>query len=162
MIALCARFDGELGPRGRRLIYVHMLAHPKLMLEFNNQGVPRWEDRAIRAGWPIVLRGARRALDISPGVEVQDEAAVWREFDAVADRLADGRPYLCGERFGAADLTFAALSAPVVGPHEYGVALPPVESLPPDTAALVLRAREHPAGRFAVSLFEQRRGERVA
>src|SRR5262249_44411033 len=29
---LCARLDGELGPRGRRLMYVHMLAHPKLAL----------------------------------------------------------------------------------------------------------------------------------
>ena len=39
---------------------------------------------------------------------VEDEAAVWREFDFVADLLSDGRPHLCGERFGAADLTFAA------------------------------------------------------
>jgi len=158
---LCARFDAELGPRGRRLIYVHMLPRPELMLTFNNQGVPRWEDRAIRAGWPVMVRAARRALAISNGVEIQDEAAVWREFDFVADRLADGRPYLCGDRFGAADLTFAALSAPMVGPPQYGVALPQPDSLPAPTASLVTRAREHPAGRFAMSVYAEHRLERV-
>jgi glutathione S-transferase len=161
-LALCARFDAELGPRGRRLIYVHMLAHPELMLAFNNQGVPRWEDRAIRTAWPVVVRAARRRLDISPGVEAGDEASVFKEFDFVAERLADGRPYLCGDRFGAADLTFAALSAPVIGPPEYGVALPGAERLPPATASLVARAREHPAGSFALSIYERCRGERVA
>jgi glutathione S-transferase len=160
--ALCARFDAVLGPRGRRLIYVHMLDQPQIMLDYNNQGVPRWEDRAIRTGWPVMVRAARRALDISPGVESDDEAAVWAEFDFVAQRLADGRPYLCGERFGAADLTFAALSAPVIGPHEYGVALPELSMLAPETASLFTRAREHPAGRYAISLYERLRGERVA
>ncbi len=153
---LCRRFDDELGPRGRRLMYVHMLAQPALMLRFNNAGVPRWEDRAIRLGWPVAVRYARRRLSIRPGVESGDEAAVWREFDFAAGLLADGRRYLCGDRFGAADLTFAALSAAVIVPPRYGVALPQPGVLPPHTAALVERAREHPAGRFALSLFAAR------
>ena len=45
---LCRRLDEELGPKGRRLMYVHMLAQRKLVLDFNNEGVPGWEDRAIR------------------------------------------------------------------------------------------------------------------
>ena len=52
------------------------------------------------------------------------------EFDAIAARLADGRPYLTGDRFTAADLTFACLAAAVVLPPEYGVALPQPEALP--------------------------------
>jgi glutathione S-transferase len=54
----------------------------------------------------------------------QDEAAVWRELDFVAQLLADGRPYLCGERFGAADLILAAMSAAVVVSPVYGVPCP--------------------------------------
>ncbi len=154
---LCRRFDEELGPRGRRLMYIHMLAQRKLVLQFNDEGVPAWEDRAIRYGWPLVVRFLGRALDIRPGIESEDEAAVWRELDYVAGLLADGRSYLCGERFGAADLTFAALSASVVMPPEYGVPLPQPAVLSPRTAALVERARAHPAGRYALALFAQHR-----
>jgi len=158
---LCRRFDEELGPKGRRLMYVHMLAQRKLALRFNNDGVPPWEDRTIRYGWPLIVRVIGRALEISPGIETADEAAVWRELDYVAELLADGRPYLCGERFGAADLTFAALSASIVMPPVYGVPLPQPDVLAPPTAALVQRAREHPAGRYALALFAEHRQEAV-
>ncbi|MGD0454129.1 MAG: glutathione S-transferase family protein [Solirubrobacteraceae bacterium] len=155
---LCRRFDEELGPKGRRLMYIHMLAQRKLALRFNNSGVPAWEDRTIRYGWPLIARFIRRALDIRPGTEIEDEAAVWRELDYVAELLADGRSYLCGKRFGAADLTFAALSASVLMPPGYGVPLPQPDVLSPATAALVERAREHPAGRYALALFAEHRG----
>lgn len=158
---LSRRLDEELGPRGRRLMYVHMLAQRKLMLRFNNEGVPRWEDLAIRWGWPVIVRFAQRRLGIRPGIEVEDEAAVWRELDFVAELLADGRPFLCGERFGAADLTFAALAAAVVVPPGYGVPLPQPDVLPRHTAAFVERAREHPAGRYALALFAGHRRESV-
>jgi glutathione S-transferase len=154
---LCRRLDDSFGPAGRRLMYVHMLANRELLLRFNNQGVPRWEDLALRAGFPLAVRKVSRVLDIRPGVEVQDEAVVWRELDHVADLLADGRPYLCGERFGAADLTFAALAAAVIVSPDYGVALPQPELLPASTAALVRRAREHPAGRYALQLIATHR-----
>jgi glutathione S-transferase len=155
--ALCRRLDERLGPTGRRLMYTNMLGQRKLMLRFNNQGVPAWEDRLLRAGWPVIIRWAKRELGIRPGIEVEDEAAVWREFDFVAELLADGRPYLCGNRFGAADLTFAALSASMIVPPVYGVPLPQPDILPAHIAALVRRAREHPAGRYALSMFEERR-----
>jgi glutathione S-transferase len=162
VLELCRRFDAELGPRGRRLMYVHMLALPDVALPYNNAGVLRWEDRAIRFGWPVAKRFVNHALGVRPGVEVGDEAAVWKELDFVANRLADGRSFLCGDRFGAADLTFAALSAAVTFPPDYGVTLPQPEDLPAATAALVTRAREHPAGRYAMGLIAGHRRERVA
>jgi glutathione S-transferase len=159
--SLCRRFDDELGPKGRRLMYVEMLPQRKLLLRYNNQGVPRWENRAIRLAWPLVQRFASRELDIRPGIEEEDEAAVWREFDFVAELLADGRPYLCGERFSAADLTFAALSASVVVPPIYGTPLPQPDVVPAHTAEFIERVRSHPAGRYALDLFARHRRERV-
>ena len=38
--ALSRRFDERLGPRGRRFMYVKMLAQSELMIRFNDQGVP--------------------------------------------------------------------------------------------------------------------------
>ena len=137
-------------------MYVNMLEERDLMLRFNNAGVPRWEDRAMRLSFPLAARWAGKELGIRPGIEVEDEAAVWREFDFVAELLSDGRPHLCGERFTAADLTFAALSASVTVPSVYGTALPQPAELPPHIANMVNRAREHPAGRYALSLYDRR------
>jgi glutathione S-transferase len=155
--ALCRRFDEVLGPAARRLVYVHMLAQRELVLAYNDQGVPAWEDRLVRHGWGPLTRFIRRALGIVPGIEVQDERIVFAELDHVAGLLADGRPYLCGERFTAADLTFAALSSAVTVPPQYGVRLPQPDVLAPATAELVQRARAHPAGRHAMRLFEHER-----
>jgi len=161
--ALCRRFDEKLGPHGRRLMYVHVLKDKEFVLSFNNAGVPRWEDRLIRNGWPIVLRFAKRRLDIRPGIEQHDERVVWEEFDFAAELLADGRAYLCGDGFTAADLTFAALAAAMVVPPEYTVALPqPSDDAPQEPRAIIERAREHPAGRHALEMFRQHRRERAA
>lgn len=160
--SLCRRLDEQLGPTGRRLMYVHMLAQRQLVMDYNNQGVSPWEDRALRYGWPLMRRFVERALGIVPGIEKEDEAAVFREFDFVAETLADGRPYLCGERFSAADLTFAALSAAIIVPPVYGVSLPQPDVLPPPTAELIGRARQHPAGSYALGLFVEHRGQPVA
>jgi glutathione S-transferase len=156
--ALCRRFDDELGPKGRRLIYVHMFEQDRaLALRFNDQGVPGWEDQVLRHSFRLAERFIEHTLGIRPGTEVEDEAAVFRELDFVAERLADGRPHLCGERFTAADLTFAALAGAVVLPPEYGVRLPQPDELAPRTAELVNRVREHQAGRYALAMFAEHR-----
>jgi glutathione S-transferase len=155
---VCRRLDERLGPAGRRLIYVRMFQQPQVMIRFNNQGVPRWEDRVMRAMLPWAQRFISRALGIVPGVEVEDEAIVWEEMDWVAEMLSDGRPFLLGERFTAADVTFAALAAPVVLPGHYGVPLPPLELLDAPTRALVDRGRAHPAGEFALRMVAEQRG----
>ena len=155
--ALCRRLDENLGPTGRRLMYVNVLPQRKLVLAYNNQGVPAWEDRALRIGWPLLKRFVADQLGIVAGIESRDEAAVFHELDHVATLLSDGRPYLVGDRFSAADLTFAALSAPITVPSGYGVALPQPEELPPAFARVVEQVREHPAGRYALELFAEHR-----
>jgi glutathione S-transferase len=145
--------DDGLGPDGRRLIYAHMLRSRELMLRFNNQGVAAWEDRFLTLLWPVAARWAKRELGIGPSTIATEEPRVLAVFDEVAARLADGRPYLCGERFTAADLTFACLAAPVIVPPQYGVALPQPEELPEPTAGDLRRFRGHPAGAYALRLF---------
>lgn len=110
----------------------------------------------MRYGWPAAQLVITRALQIGPGVEREDEPVVWGELDFAASLLADGRPHLCGERFTAADLTFAALSAAVIAPPVYGVPLPQPSQMRPETRAMVERHRAHPAGAYALSLFERR------
>jgi glutathione S-transferase len=156
VLALSRRFDAGLGPAGRRLIYVRMFRQRELLFRYNNQGVRPWEDSLVRHGLPLMRRLVGRVLSITPGVEVADEALVWRELDFAAGLLADGRPHLLGDRFTAADLTFAALAAPMVMPGVYGCRLPSEGELDGPTASLLRRAREHPAGAYALRLSEHR------
>ncbi len=149
--------DEGLGPDGRRLMYSYMFEQRRLMLRVNCQGVPAWERRFMTALWPAVVRWGKRELGIVATTRTDDEARVWRAFDAVAERLADGRRHLCGDRFTAADLTFAALSASVVVPPEYGVSLPQPEILPGHIAGFVRSFRAHPAGEYALAVFRDER-----
>jgi glutathione S-transferase len=163
VIGLCRELDEGLGPDGRRLMYALMLELKGPMLRVNNQGVPAWEGRAMSALWPLVTRWGRRDLGIDADTVRVDEENVRRAFDDIADRRADGRPYLCGERFTAADLTFAALAAAVIVPPEYGVRLPQPGELPQHIARMVRDFREHPAGAYAMELFRtERRGTAAA
>jgi glutathione S-transferase len=159
VVGISRRLDAGLGPDGRRLMYAHMLPRKQEMLPVNNQGVPAWEDRTFRLLWPVAKRWGERELGIGPTTFRDDEPRVLRAFDEIAERLADGRPYLCGERFTAADLTFACLAAAVTVPPEYGVRLPQPEELPEPIAGDLRAFREHPAGAFALRLFrDERRG----
>jgi glutathione S-transferase len=152
--SLCRELDAGLGFDARRLIYTHMLPHKALMLPFNNEGVPAWEARALTALYPVATRWARRELQLTTLED--DRPRVLAAFDAIAERLADGRRHLCGDRFTAADLTFACLAAAVIVPANYGVALPQPDALPEPVRRDVEAFRAHPAGAYALSLFARR------
>jgi glutathione S-transferase len=155
--ALQSDFDTHLGPEGRRWMYNALRGHRDIALAYGCTGVPAWQRRALPFAYPIAARIIDRYLDITPATAAESEATVRASFDAVAERLGDGRPYLCGERFSAADLTFAALAAPMLMPPEYGVPLPQPEELPVAMAATVRELRTHPAGAQALRMFREKR-----
>jgi glutathione S-transferase len=155
--ALEREFDTDLGPHGRRWMYNEMRGRRDLAVAYGCTGVPAWERRALPLAFPVATRMIDRVLDITADTAAQSEAQVRDVFDAVARRLSDDRPYLCGDRFTAADLTFAALAAPVLMPPEYGVPLPQPEELPVTMAAVVRELRAHRAGAHALAMYRDER-----
>ena len=155
--ALERDFDERLGPHGRRWMYNGLRGRRDVAIDYACTGVPAWERRVLPVAYPAVSRVIDRYLDITPATAAQSEAEVRAVFDDVARQLADGRPYLCGERFSAADLTFAALAAAVLMPPEYGVPLPQPEELPPAMTEVVRELRAHPAGEHALAMFRDER-----
>jgi glutathione S-transferase len=155
--ALERDFDANLGPDGRRWMYNEMRGRRDLAIAYACTGVPSWERRALPLAYPVVARVIDRYLDITPATAARSVAEVRMTFDAVAKRLSDGRPYLCGDRFTAADLTFASLAASVLMPPEYGVPLPQPDELPLAMASAVRAFRAHPAGAFALRMFREER-----
>jgi len=150
-------FDAHLGPEGRRWMYNALRGNRDIAVAYGCTGVPAWQRRALPFAYPLAARIIDRYLDVTPATAARSEAEVRAIFDAVAERLDDRRPYLCGERFSAADLTFASLAAPMLMPPEYGVPLPQPEELPPAMAATVRELREHPAGVHALKMFREER-----
>ena len=155
--ALQSDFDSDLGPEGRRWMYNALHGRRDIAVAYGCTGVPAWQRRALPFAYPVVVRVIDRYLDVTPATAARSEATVRASFDSVAERLGDGRPYLCGERFSAADLTFASLAAPMLMPPEYGVPLPQPEELPVAMAATVRELREHPAGAYALKMFREER-----
>jgi glutathione S-transferase len=155
--ALQRDFDERLGPEGRRWMYYELRDRGDLARDYGCTGVPGWQRRALPLVYPIAARIIDRALDVTPETAERAEGVVRSTFDEVAERLGDGRPFLCGGSFSAADLTFAALAASALMPPEYGVPLPQPEALPTGMATKVNDLRSHPAGAHALRMFREER-----
>jgi glutathione S-transferase len=155
--ALERDFDERLGPHGRRWMYEHMRGQRKLVKQYAPTGVPRWQRLGLPIAYGTVAKIIDRYLDIDAAKAELSLGEVRTTFDEVAQRLQDGRPYLMGDRFTAADLTFAALTAAVLMPPEYGVPLPQPDELPAAMGSVVRELRAHPAGVHALRMFREER-----
>lgn len=151
-------YDEQLGVETRRWTYYHWLTEPaREVMRTAAQLTPKWQQLVGPIFFPLL----RVFLNIKLGISTASVEAglkiIESGFDDVAERLADGRPFLCGARFTAADLSFACMAAPVLLPPEYGVRLPRPEEAPVSARADIERFRRHPAGQFALRLFSDRR-----
>jgi glutathione S-transferase len=147
--------DVTLGPDGRAWMYSFMLRAPEIASQYGLEGIPDIERRSF----PVMFGMLKPYLK----VRVKVSGTSWEigpvkdVFDEIAGRLEDGGgPYIFGDRFTAADLTFGALSAAVLLPDNYGVKLPPLDVLPDEMRRQIEELRAHPAGQFAMRLTETR------
>ncbi len=144
------------GVEARRIAYDTLLPHPSLLLKYNAGQAPLHERFLVRLGFPWMAHKIRDHLHIHP----EEVATAHRLLDDAFDRVArqlDGRRYLFGDTFTAADLTFSALAAILIWPPEYGVPVPTLDEMPDAVRAPVLRWRAHPAGQHALRMFAEHR-----
>jgi glutathione S-transferase len=155
--ALVKWFDKELGPHSRRWAYGTLLPHAKLLRWVWSRRVPRWEAALVPVMAPLVSRLVGRVYRITPESVESSLARVRGVFQKVGGLLSNGRRFLVGARFSAADLTFAALAAPVLFPAECRAVHPSLDAVPAAMREEILRLRETEAGRFALRLYSQER-----
>jgi glutathione S-transferase len=159
--ALETQFDERLGIETRRWVYERWMGLPtRIVLRTAAQGTPGWQRALAPILFPVMRAYLRRHLSISRANVDAGLPTIVASFDDVATRLQDGRPYLLGDRFTAADLAFACMAAPILLPPEYGIRLPTLEESPSEARAEIERFQKHPAGQFALRLFRERRGTR--
>ncbi len=159
--ALVEHFDTELGSHTRRWVYSQLLPHTKLLRSLWSRGVPWIEASMIPVMAPFARLMVRKGYKITPESAQRSLERVRGIFRNVDERLGDGRRFLAGDRFTAADLTFAALAAPVLLPAECRAVQPTLEEVPARIREEVGSLRGTAAGRLALRLFAQERGRAV-
>jgi glutathione S-transferase len=154
--ALEDEFDHHLGPATRRLGYFYMLGDKRATLDVMAKHGPRWERVLGKASRPVAAALLKRGLRIDAAGAERSRAVIDRTFSEVAERLKDGRTFLCGDRLTAADLTFASLAAPVLLPEQYSEYLPREELVPPAFRDLADAYRKSPAGQYGLRVYLER------
>jgi glutathione S-transferase len=137
--------DVEFGTTLRRVMYFHVLSDRKLVTGLFTQRGPWWGPAFYRAMFPVVRLGIRRMYAIEPESAARDRERIDAGLARI-DQLLDGQRYLVGDGFSRADLTLAALAAPLVGPPEHSMQWPSSDSYPPEVASLrerFIRSRAH-------------------
>lgn len=155
--ALVADFDRGLGPAVRRYLYYYLMKHRDLVVEVLACTGPRWERGVVRRMYPLFGALMRRGLKIDAAGAERSRVKFMATLDALDERLADGRRYLVGEQFSAADLTFAALGAVLVIPPEYGFAVPERARQLSPLAEVADEVRARPAGQFITRMYAEER-----
>jgi glutathione S-transferase len=155
IVELVALFDSVLAPVVRQWFYFYTFDRSQLIQPLWCQGVP-WFERVF---FSIVFRWMRsnvfQMYTINAESTISAHERICKIFETVESLLVDGRTYLVGNRFSAADLTFATLAAAVVMPTGYGVTFPELNKLPAQMVIDIQAFRETLAGKFVLRLYEE-------
>lgn len=151
--------DARFGPDVRRVAYFHLMAEPKnLAAFFGSAPVPPIERRLMGLSplRSVAFGLMRKGLGLeAPRVE-RSTARILETLAAMDTRL-ERSPYLAGDRFSAADLTFASLAGPLVMPPQYPLGWPAPHTLPGPLRELVARALDTRSGQHVLAMYARHR-----
>ncbi len=116
------RLDDVAGVHVRRFYYSDALINsPASVRPIFSNGLPLWQRAVVTLGWSRIVPLMIKGLDLGPAQGLQSRAVIEGELDWLDSLLADGRPYLHGDQWIRADLTAAALLAPLAVPKEHPI-----------------------------------------
>ena len=156
VVALETTFNDELGPATRLYGYFHALPHASDLAALVAPGMTFMQRALFPLAVPLVAPMIRKGYKVNESSAARARETIRRVFAAVGARL-EGRRYLVGDRFGAADLTFASLSAPAILPEGHPAWGTDVARLPEEFRALVGELRATRAGEHVVRMYREHR-----
>lgn len=119
--------DKEIGVHLRRYVYHTLLNHPEIVIGFFATGGPFWARPFLKLSFSKLQKVMRKMMDINEVTAAQSREHMVMGLQRLNDALKE-RTYLVGNRFSRADLTAAALLAPLFMPKQYGLDWP--EAMP--------------------------------
>ncbi len=157
---IARHFDWIVGPAVRVCAFDAILEDPAYLAELFC-GPQAGAGRALyRLALPLLTSRLRRANGMhARGAVARAQKFVESNMDALAQMTLRSR-YLAGDAFSVADLTAASLIAPLIDPPQGEMQWP--RPMPEKLAALTQRWRIHPAGRWALEMYDLHRSRSPA
>ena len=151
------QFNCELGVSTRQWGYFYALQNRSVMQQIWCKEVPTWEKLLFPVLFPLTRYLVHSGYNVNRESAMAAYHRTQQIFKAVSNRLSDGRRYLVGECFSAADLVFSSLSAPGVVPPEYGGVFPELNQLPNEMVEQIQILRDTIAGKYVLRLYQEER-----
>lgn len=147
------RYNGSLASDTAAVSYFYMLPQRSVMIPLFQRSLPPGEARIV----PAVYGALRWLFTVLLGLrQARIDDAVLRirmAFDVTARRVADGRPFLVGDRLTLGDLALATAAAPLLLPEGYRAPVPSYDQMPAPLRAIADELRAHPTAAFISRLY---------
>lgn len=114
------RFD-KLGRHFIRYLYATALTQRERMIRLWTLDANPVQRAVVAMSYPLLAATIRRVFAITPENVSRSEQKIQFELDWLAERIAGGQRFLAGNTLTAADITAAALLAPLACPAEHPV-----------------------------------------
>ncbi len=151
---LVNEFDTVLAPAVRLWVYTYIMNRPDLVKPLWCHGVPAFQARLFSIVFPWMRTNVAQLYGITDTSKDESYQTICESFDRVNGLLSDGRAYLVGDRFSAADLSFATLSAGVLAVPQYSVPFSDLNQLPPTMASQIQQFQQTVAGEWVLKLYQ--------
>ncbi len=156
----CERIEADLhdnlGPHTRRLVYYYILDNRKVMMQVAQKSVGKGQELLFAAAMPMGRALMKRKLKINEAQAMRSQKKIEEAMGAMSEILSDGRPFLVGDRFTAADMALACMAAPallVAQEEGFGAYFPPMELCPAPLQQFAGQMRGTLAGKHALAMF---------
>src|SRR5262245_11956242 len=114
----------------RLYAYAHMLPNRRVTSALMTANVPLWERAFVKLFYPLQAWAMCKALMIDTGTTEHARKQILAAFEKLSARMPSDGGFLVGDQITVVDLVFAASTAPITLPPEYGAPFPKLSDLP--------------------------------
>ena len=148
-------FDAELGPAVRTILFEQLIDQGSYLVQMFGREKPRLSRWAYRAIYPIAKPLIAKSNGVTDPANIDHAKRIVTEtLDEINAQIVT-TGYLVGKQFTLADLTAAALIAPIAGVDHVDMARP--QPMPPGVAQLIANYADHPAIRWVQEIYNRHR-----
>lgn len=115
--------DEHIGIPVRHIFYHVLLDHPSVLIPFYTRNGPWYGSLFFKVAFPKIRQAMRNSMNINAKTSAIAQRQLEQAINKINDHL-QGRQFLVGDCFTRADLTTAALLAPLCKRTEYGITWP--------------------------------------